>query len=139
MSEVKIKDARPELYVDLDAVILKPVKFRLHGNVHEIKPMATEDFFKVSQELVAIQELGKKELVTPDELAGRYHSLISTVCQTVTMEDIKRMDQVQCAGLLNLVIATVTGEAHADDFDLKKKILRTEMERAGFKLKTLPS
>lgn len=113
-----------ELYADLDAIIAEPIYFKLHGKRHAIKAISTKEFFKVSTALANVWDLTDKNQITAKELVDRYTELFSSICSTITREDIENMEQAQAVGLLQLVMDAMTGKAHVADYEKKKTLIR---------------
>jgi hypothetical protein len=93
MGLFKVKASRPEnkdceIVVDLDAIVEDTVSFKLHGKVHDIKPVLVKDFFKLANAMNVLLTLRQKEQLTTEEVMEGFHSLISSVCDTITREDI---------------------------------------------------
>lgn len=108
---------------DLDAIVAAPVSFRFKGKVHTLKPFSLAEFLLFTNAQAHLMQLIKDETgVTTQELASRYHKVISSVCSSITIDDILSMEQVQVAALYQLVIDMVTGQV--DQGDGKKKRMR---------------
>lgn len=99
-----------EAVTDLDAIISEPIEFRLHGKIHRINPLTTEQFLKVTNEYVNIQSMQKMDSLDSQEVISRYHAFISVACASITREDIEKMTQQQAGALLNLIIGLLTGD-----------------------------
>jgi len=101
-----------EPITDLDAIIAEPVSFRYKGKVHILKPMHLDEFLKFTNAQARLLNSVDKDDVAlnPRELAKRYHQVLSAVCDTITVDDILEMEQVQVAALYQLVIDVVTGQ-----------------------------
>lgn len=110
-----------EPVTDLDAIIAESVTFRYKGKIHELKPMRLDEFLKFTNAQAELMNNIKdeNERLTPRQLAGRYHKVISSVCDTLSIDDILGMEQVQVAALYQLVIDLVTGQVR--DIDGEKK------------------
>lgn len=108
---------------DLDAIVAESVHFRFKGKLHEIKPVTLEEFLKFSNAQAALMDKIKSDdsKLTPDKLVQQYHQVISAVCDSITVEDIKGMEQVQVAALYQLVIDQVTGQVKASDGQKKSR------------------
>lgn len=106
---------KPEAQVvsDLDAMVAQSVAFKLHGKIHNIKPISVKEFYAFTNAMLSIQGLETAEHVTPAQIIDLYATLIRSVCDTVTRHDIEQMTQAQCGALLNLIVECVTGKAHA--------------------------
>lgn len=108
---------------DLDAIIAEPVSFRFKGKIHTMKPFSLAEFLKFTNAQSALMSLLKDEgaIITTKDLADRYHKVISSVCPSITVDDILSMEQVQVAALYQLIIDMVTGQVDRGDGEVKKK------------------
>ena len=104
---------------DLDAMLVEPVGFRLHGKDHLIKPLTVEQFMLYAVNLSDIYSLKEKKDVTADELIDKYYALISSVCSTIKRSDIEQMSQQQVSALFELIVSTVTGKIFSEKKTLK--------------------
>jgi len=109
---------------DLDALLGEPIAFRLHGKVHEMKPLSTQDFLKYTGSMMELLNLKDKSNVTADELIDHYHEMIQAVCKTVERKDIEDMNQQQIGALFQLILDTVSGKSQVDAELEKKKTLK---------------
>lgn len=113
-----------EPIADLDAIISQSVAFKYKGKIHSLKPMTLEEFLKFTNAQASLVNLLKDDKsITPKGLAESYHSVISAVCDTITIEDILDMEQVQIAALYQLVIDLVTGQVDMGDGKKKRQKL----------------
>lgn len=109
---------------DLDAILAEPVAFRWNGTIHYLKPMQLDEFLKYSNaQSKLMAEVSSETKLDPNTLIQRYHAVISSVCDTISVEDIKSMSQAQVAALYQLVIDLVTGQVVVPG-DSKKKRLK---------------
>jgi len=96
--------------VDLDAIIAEPVYFKWNGKIHEIKPITVKEFLKYananSKLLSSLQSDDKQPWET---LASQYHSVIASVCDTISIDDVLKMEQPQVAALYQLIVDRITG------------------------------
>lgn len=117
-----------ELVADFDAMSTDPVAFKLNGKIHEIKPITTGEFFAYANAFAKLMAMldEKKITIQPSELIERYYELFKSVCDTITIDDIRNSNNAQVAGLYQLVVDTVTGKTHAD----QKKTLQRMMMAA---------
>jgi hypothetical protein len=104
---------------DLDAIVAEPVPFRSKGKVHYLKPFSLAEFLKFVNAKGNLEKAMTGSALTPEHLAHAYHAVIAAVCDTITVDDILSMEQVQVAALYQLVIDMVTGQV--DSGDGKKK------------------
>lgn len=107
--------------VDLDAIIAEPVPFRFRGKIHVLEPIDLESFLKfTSAQAELMRTLNDKENpLGADEFAQKMHRLYSSVCKTLTLQDVQKMEQSQVAALYQLVLDLTTGQV--DKGDGKKK------------------
>lgn len=125
MLRVDVKDKESgEIVRDLDAIVGKSIFFRLHGKMREIKPITTEAYLIYVNSLSLLYSMKDKDGLTTDELLNSYYSLVKSVCDDFTMDDIKQMSQQQIGALFQLILDTITGTAHAD---VEKKSLLMRM------------
>jgi hypothetical protein len=121
-SRTKAQGVEP--VTDLDVMVAEPIPFRYKGVIHYLKPMQLDEFLKFTNAQFHLMEAIKKEDVklTANDLANRYHAVIASVCDTITLDDILNMEQAQVAALYQLVIDLVTGQTTTGDG--KKKRMR---------------
>lgn len=123
----KLKPARSrtqedfEIIADIDAVITKPIGFRLHGRSHKIRPVTTREFMEWSSALAHLWNLKKKEDVQDEEIWKAYYNVIHTLCETITLEDIQKCEPSQIAAIYGVLLDHVTGRIQREDE--KKKAL----------------
>jgi hypothetical protein len=115
-----------ELIADIDALITKPIGFKLFGKHHVVAPMDMDHFFAWTEKLAAMWALNKKENAKPAELYQVYFDLINSVCPTVTMADIKKCSGAQIAAISGILFDHATGKAHTEEWQKKKRLM---MER----------
>lgn len=116
----------PEAQVvsDLDAMIAHPIAFRLHGKIHQIKPISVKEFYAFTNAIASITTLESDNKITTAQVIDLYTRIICSVCDSITRKDVELMTQAQCGALLNLIVEAVTGKAHAESqapSDEKKK------------------
>lgn len=113
-----------DLVADLDAMVSEAIAFKLHGKQHIVKPISLEEFLKYTNAYSQIwNSTDEKKKLTNEQFIEMYHQLFSSVCDTITIDDIKRMSQAQVGALFQLISDTVTGKAHVDQ---KKTLLRAQ-------------
>jgi len=113
------KKEHVDVFADLDAILAKPVWFRLHGRERQIKPITVKEFFLYSNALAEFYALKDKPEVTNNELIDVAFKLSKSVCDDIERVDIERMSQAQWAALFSLIMETVTGKAHVEKKTLK--------------------
>lgn len=112
-----------ELIADIDALIEKPIGFKLFGKHHVVAPMDMDHFFVWTEKLAAMWALNKKKDATPGELYQVYFDLIHSMCPTVTMVDIKKCTGAQIAAISGLLFEHATGKAHTEEYQKKKRLM----------------
>lgn len=117
---VRTPQRRAEVIADLDSLVADPVAFVFRGKDHLIKPVTTEEFLRYVNASSRIMDVIKDPTVGPEEVLQSAHELISSVCDSITLEDVKSMTQAQIVALMTVVINFVTGKMGSDQ---KKKIL----------------
>lgn len=125
MSILKIRPARPseentEVLSDLDALILKPIGFKFQGKIHQVNPISTAVFLKVTNAFSQIEKL-KNPNVSKEEIIGTYVDIFGSVCDTIGEKEVEAMTVAQCGALLKLILDQIAGQAHTE----KKKNLET--------------
>lgn len=118
------KSKATEPIADLDAIIAQSVAFKYKGKIHTLKPMTLEEFLKFTNAQSALLTLLKDDQqLTPKALAESYLGVISSVCDTITLDDIMDMEQAQVAALYQLVIDLVTGQVDTGEGKKKRQKL----------------
>lgn len=116
------KKSDVEVVTDLDAMLSEPVPFRFNKKVHYLKPVELGAFLKFTNARIALTEEKKDgSPLTKDELVKRYHDVISSVCDSISYEDIYHMSQTQVAALYQLVIDMITGQVDLGDGKKKRR------------------
>lgn len=105
---------------DLDEILARPVPFRFKGKIHKLEPITTEDFLLFSSAQTELMKaMSNTYPISAKELAQKIHRVFSSVCKTITVEDVESMQQAQVAALYQLVLDMITGQI--DFGDGKKK------------------
>lgn len=115
--------AMAEPVIDLDSITGEPVPFRFNGKIHKLKPISTATFFAyVNAEAAMMVRLKDKEKqLSVDEFCQMYYDVIASVCDTISLKDVRNMEQAKLAALYQLVIDLVTGHANTGDGKKKRK------------------
>lgn len=124
---------------DLDAIIAEPVNFRFKGKIHQLKPVDMQTFLKFTSAHSSLMRAAQDPEVklSAEDLAQKYHQVISSLCNTITVKDIMDMEQVQIAALFQLVMDVVTGQV--DDGDGKKKRMKIQGLYSSVQPSSLPN
>lgn len=102
------------LVSDLDAMVAKPVAFRLHGRIHEIKPISLEEFYKFANAWTTVLNWKDSDGISPKEYLKGLTELFQSVCDSITEDDVLRLTQAQAGALFQLIIESVTGKAQVE-------------------------
>lgn len=113
------------LIADLDSIVEEKIMFKLHGKQHFIAPISTIEFFKFAEKLAAFNALRDKENIKGEELVNGYFEVISSVCNSINIDDIEKCTSAQIGALFQLVLDKVMGRLT----DEKKKLLTDEPSR----------
>lgn len=108
MDEVKV-------VTDLDRLITEHTGFRWNGKVHVINPISTELFLKLTNEFDRIERLIKGGSNEPKLVLDAYAKLFSSVCDTISIHDVREMTYPQIGALFTLVVRCVTGRAQVEE------------------------
>lgn len=120
MSLFNIKTGKPveipeaQVVSDLDAMIAHPIAFRLHGKIHQIKPISVKEFYAFANAIAGIGALEKEEKITTAQVVDLYTRIICSVCDSISRKDVEAMTQAQCGALLQLIVEAVTGKAQVE-------------------------
>jgi len=113
-----------ELIADIDAIIEKTLSFKFMGRIHKLKSLDLENFMVWSNAWASMFELKNKE-TTEEETLQKYHEVIASMCDTITIDDLKKAEQPQIAALFGLVIDHALGKDRAKEFEKKKTMTAT--------------
>jgi len=121
--KAKAKGQSPVMVADLDAMIVETVSFRLLGRDHEIPPLSVQQFMIFASAYAKVLALQEQEVVTPDQLVEAYFNLVSSVCKTITRDDIRKMGQQQVAALFQIMVDLHTGRLFGDQKKTLEKVM----------------
>lgn len=112
--------------VDLDAIVSNPIAFRWKGRAHEIRPITVKEYFNFTNAKIDFdQTISSDKSLGWESLAIKYYQIISSVCDSITVEDIKDMQHAQVAALYQLVLDKILGisdpEYDPETGEVKKK------------------
>jgi hypothetical protein len=113
------------MVADLDALLDESISFRLHGRDHEIRPISAAEFFKFTNAYAGLSALGNKNEIPTEQLISAYYEVFSSVCGTITKEDVRQMSIAQVGALFQLIIESVTGRAQVDQKKTLEKMMAT--------------
>jgi hypothetical protein len=114
-------DAKP-VYANLDKLTTDSLSFQLLGQIHYLKPVNVEEFYKYVNALVVFQDVSNKEDVTADEVAECFLQVFSSICDTITLDMVKKMNEMQIGALFALLKDHAYGVSHnLTQEELKKK------------------
>jgi len=100
-----------EIFTDLDALQVEDSWFKYMGRSWRIRPITTLNFFRFSNGVANIQELLKKSeaQITIEQVDKAYVDLFTSCIDEMTAEDVLKMNMLQRAALMNLVVDHVQG------------------------------
>lgn len=108
---------------DLDALVSKSITFTLHGKDHKIDPLTVEQFVRFAAAYSDVLKLQDQDVVTPEQLVEAYYNLVSSVCTTVSKDDIHKMSQQQVAALFQIMVDLHTGRLFGDEKKTLEKVM----------------
>jgi len=107
---------------DLDAIIAEPVPFRFRGKIHILEPIQLMDFLRFANAHAELQNsMQSKDKLSVEVLADKMLAVFQSVCKTITLEDLMKMEQVQVAALYQLVLDMVSGQVDMTGEGKKKR------------------
>lgn len=109
-----------ELIADIDAIIEKTLSFKFMGRIHKLKNLDLENFMIWSNAWASMFELKDKKDVSEDETLKKYHEVISSMCDSITIGDLKKAERPQIAALFGIVIDHALGKDRTKDYQKKK-------------------
>lgn len=124
-----------EIIADIDAVITKALGFKAFGQNHRLKPLTTETFLLYTEAMQNLLHL--PDDVKSEEVIQAYFKVVSSICDTVTMEQIKKAEKSQLAALFQVVVDHSMGKTKEIE---KKKDMMTQvrlLEKLNQKSETL--
>lgn len=121
----------PVVFYDLDKIVAETTVFRLHGKIFKIKPLTAIQFFQYTQAYSAFRALSEKENLSKEDLADGYFNVFSTVCDSITPDDIQKCSQQQAAVIFGVILDAVTGKG--DESQIKKKTLGSRLNFSRFR------
>lgn len=116
---------KAEMVADLDALLDESISFRLHGRDHEIRPISAAEFFKFTNAYAGLSALGNKSEIPTEQLINAYYEVFSSVCTTISKEDVRQMSIAQVGALFQLIIESVTGRAQVDQKKTLERMMAT--------------
>ena len=108
-----------ELIADIDAIIEKTLSFKFMNRIHKLKSLDLENFMLWSNAWASMFELKNKE-TSEEETLKKYHEVISSMCESITIEDLKKAERPQIAALFGIVIDHALGKDRAKEYQKKK-------------------
>lgn len=110
-----------DLVADLDEMMGRDIKFRLHGREYVIKKVSTENYFHILQAFDRIQKMSVKKDVTEEEAINLYYGLFSSCIDSFSKKTIKEMSVAQAAALAQLIFEHSMGRIGISE-EAKKKV-----------------
>lgn len=115
------RDRSQDIVTDLDALLSEPVPFKFNGKIHTLKPMGLDEFLKYTNAQFEFRSGYENDKSIKEDFAKRFHAVLSSVCETITLDDVMHMTQPQIAALYQLVIDMVCGQVDQGDGKKKRK------------------
>lgn len=114
------------LVLDLDAVLTENVAFTFQGVDYVIPPISTRDFVMLSEALVNMDDLSKRDKLETTEVIDTYYRLLRSICPTIRKRHIASMTQPQLIRLRQLVLDCANGKIYAQAAIEKKNEARSK-------------
>lgn len=111
------------LVTDLDAILADPVAFRFNGKTHYIRAVTTKEFYQFMDSYQGIVDTLNDPMATRGAIVKSAHSVVSSVCDSITLDDVMQMNHLQVKALFKLIIQSVSGSEI--EIDEKKKSATT--------------
>lgn len=111
------------LVADLDALVSRSFQFRLHGKVHELKPVSTQRYLDYIQAMGRLSELRDKTDHTPQSIAETTLSVFQPLIPSLTKEDLMDATQEQIRALFSMVVKQVEGRLSPEIDEKKKSVM----------------
>lgn len=96
-----------EVLVDLDLVTTKKATFTLHGKTHALLPVTTEVFLSFWQKVTDFKAI---KTLDADKITRAYYDAVKTMCESITLDDVKRMTLMQRATLIEALAGKIIGD-----------------------------
>lgn len=128
------EEAKPaKLIADLDLLVSQKIGFRYLGRDHVIEPMTTANFIAVVKALHQIEVVAKlkegDEGYDKDGVYLAYYEFVSSLCSSVSLEDIKEAKLPQLHALMALLIKHIKGETAQDMVEAPSSDLESEKKK----------
>lgn len=112
MSHANMKPARAAAensvtLLDLDAVLARPLTLKFKGVVHSLKHVTMQERLEFDQAWIQAFAVMRDQQSTADEVVQAYHDVISSVCETLSLEDVKGMTKDQAEQLLKFIVDVI--------------------------------
>lgn len=114
-----------EVYADLDKLIDEGIHVKFRDKIHYLKPLRTEEYYALSNALAKLWSLQGKKDFPPSDVTEGYFNIIHSVCETITLEDVKQATRAQLSGLYTCVMDHAYGRTQNQE-DFQKKTLQME-------------
>lgn len=124
------KEEETHIVADLDAIDVRPAKFKWDGKIHEIRAVNTFEYLKVTEIFARMDMLSKRSDFTVQELAEVYADLITSVCDTIKRDDVYKMTNQQIGALFQLILDQVSGRLTKYDAE-KKNLTQADQKTAS--------
>lgn len=102
-----------EILCDLDAILTRPVGFRFMGEDHDLSPVDLETFFEFTSAFHRLMNAPEGKKRTRDEINHDVTAMFQSVCPTVTLAMVSKMEIPQILALFSFIVDTVQGKTQA--------------------------
>lgn len=109
--------------LDLDKIVVQNLEFRFRGQTHILKPISNKAYFVRALAAVKIANLSYNDPEAVKKAHDTYFDLISSVCDTITREDIDQMAPVQSGALVDLICEKIAGKTAISEEEKKKTLV----------------
>lgn len=114
-SVLPLSRTQTDVVTDLDAIIGRTVGVRFHGRVHRIPPLSFEAFLSAVNALAELELLGKKKVVSIEEVRQGYIRLFQICCPSIVKDsDFSELNNQQMAALYKTVFEQIMGKPEMD-------------------------
>lgn len=120
-------EADKDVYFDFDKMQSAPIKFRLGGKTHTLKPVKVGEFYQLANSIARLQAFAQSDLKSDKEQSiTRLHDILASVCDTITVNDLKATEPHVLGLLYQLLMEHATGKFKEETWDVEKKKTRDQ-------------
>ena len=123
-ARAQAEDDGVELIADIDSIVERTLSFKFMNRIHKLKNLDLENFMLWSNAWASMFELKNKE-TSEEETLVKYLEVISSMCDSITIDDLKKAERPQIAALFGIVIDHALGKDRVEGYQKKKTIKGT--------------